>query len=215
MSSNGGGWTLISRFSNADSANWMQSSGSWWYDRTSSYGSVISPSDNYDMISPAFWLVTGNYIKITRSDDSSNTALLYTDSCTGGKTFRSFITSFGNFRNGAVWNDDACRGSCYSYYGGNYSSTVGFGLAECSGNLQSRNHLSFWCDYGSNGGSIDGDGSVMMIGGGGGNGSCKYANHGLGITEADDARFGTGKRDGDFGHLGDMPDSYSLNLWIK
>ena len=71
-------------------------------DRTSSYSSVTSPSDNYDMISPAFWLVTGNYIKITRSDDSSNTALLYTSSCTGGKTFRSFITSFGNFRHGTM-----------------------------------------------------------------------------------------------------------------
>ena len=55
----------------------------------------------------------------------------------------------------------------------------------------------------------------MMIGGGGGSGSCAFANHGLGIAGADDARFGTGKRDGDFGHLGDMPDSYSLNLWIK
>ena len=110
---NGGGWTLISRFSNIDSTNWMQSSGNWWYDRTSSNGSVTSTSSNYDMISPAFWLVTGYYIKITRSDDSSNTALLHTSSCTGGKTFRSFITSYGNFRNGAVWNSDACRGSCY------------------------------------------------------------------------------------------------------
>ena len=72
-----GGWTLISRYSNADTANWMQYSGSWWYDRTTSYGSVTSPSNNYDMISPAFWLVRGSYIKITRSDDSSNTALLY------------------------------------------------------------------------------------------------------------------------------------------
>ena len=28
-----GGWTLIARFSNADSNYWMQNSGSWWYDR--------------------------------------------------------------------------------------------------------------------------------------------------------------------------------------
>ena len=209
MSSNGGGWTLIGRFSNADSANWMQSNGSWWYDRKSAYGRVTSPSDNYDMISPAFWLVTGNYIKITRSDDSSNTALLYTSSCTGGRTFRNFITSFGNFRHGTVWNSNACRGSCSSYFGGNYKSTVGFGLAECSGSLQSSNHLSFWCDWSS------GDGSVMMIGGGGGSSSCQYANHGLGITEANDARFGTGNNDGDFGHLSSIPRSYSLNLWIK
>ena len=167
----GGGWTLISRFSNADSRNWMQYSGSWWYDRTSSYGSVTSPSDNYDMISPAFWLVTGYYIKITRSDDSSNTALLYTSSCTGGRTFRSFITSYGNFRSGAVWNSNACRRSCYiSGYGGRYSSTVGFSQMHCSSNLKSSRYLSFWCDWSS------GDGAVMMIGGGGN--SCKRAELG-------------------------------------
>ena len=49
-----GGWTLIARFSNADSGNWMQNSGSWWYDRTTVHGSVTSTSNNYDMISPAF-----------------------------------------------------------------------------------------------------------------------------------------------------------------
>ena len=207
MPSNGGGWTLISRFSNADSANWMKSSGSWWYDRTSSYGSVISPSDNYDMISPAFWLVTGNYIKITRSDDSSNTALLYTSSCTGGRTFRSYVTSLGNFRHGATWNSHACRGSCYSYYGGSYSSTVGFSNAHCSSDLQSSNYLSFWCDWSND------DGSVMMIGGGGT--GCNYANHGIGITETNWPRFGTGDCDGDFGEHCNHPTSYSLNLWIK
>ena len=111
--SNTGGWTLISRFSNADSKNRMQYSGNWWYDYTHSYGSATSSSSNYDMISPAFWLVKGNYIKITRSDDSSNTALLQTSSCIGGRTFRSFITSYGNFRYGAVWNSNACRKRCY------------------------------------------------------------------------------------------------------
>ena len=206
MSSNGGGWTLISRFSNADSKNWMRPSGDWWYDRTSSYGSVTSTSSNYDMISPAFWLVKGNYIKITRSDDSSHTALLYTSSCTGGRTFRSFITSFGNFRNGAVWNSNACRGSCYSYYGGSYSSTVGFSQAHCSSNLQSSNYLSFWCDWSG------GDGSVMMIGGGGS--SCSRADHGIGITEENEAKFSYSQED-DFGDNGYDPSSYSLNLWIK
>ena len=101
MPHSGGGWNLISSFSNADSANWMQSSGSWWYHRTSSYGSVTSTSNNYDMISPAFWLV------ITRSVHSSNTALLYTSSCASGRSFRSFITSYGNFRHSSVWNSDA------------------------------------------------------------------------------------------------------------
>ena len=80
-----GGWTLIARFSNYDSYYWMQNSGSWWYDRTTAYGSVTSTSNNYDMISSAFWLVQGNYIKVSRSDDSSNTGLLETSSCTGGE----------------------------------------------------------------------------------------------------------------------------------
>ena len=185
----------------------MHSSGSWWYDRTSSQGSVTSPSNNYDMISPAFWLVTGHYIKITRSDDSSNTALLYTSSCTGGKTFRSFITSFGNFRSGNSWNSNACRASCYiSGYGGSYSSTVGFSQMHCSSNLQSSRHLSFWCDWG-------GDASVMMIGGGGN--SCQRSDHGIGITENGNAKFGPWGCVADFGDHCTYPTSYSLNLWIK
>ena len=209
-----GGWTLISRFSNADSANWMQYSGSWWYDRTTSYGSVTSTSNNYDMISPAFWLVQGNYIKITRSDDSSHTYLLRTaySSCIRGNTFRGFITSYGNFRNGNVWNSNGCREHCYSYFGGSYSSTVGFGQATCGSNLQSSYYLSFWCDWSS------GDGSVMMIGGGGD--YCNRADHGIGITEAGSARFGSGNRecsigDKDFGDNCSYRTSYSLNLWIK
>ena len=209
-----GGWTLISRFSNADSANWMQYSGSWWYDRKTSYGSVTSTSNNYDMISPAFWLVQGNYIKITRNDDSSHTYLLHTaySSCIGGNTFRGFITSYGNFRNGNVWNTNGCQGSCYSYFAGSYSYTMGFGQASCSSNLQIRYYLSFWCDWNA------GDGSVMMIGGGGD--SCNRADHGIGITEAGEARFGSGNRecstgDKDFGDSCSYTTSYSLNLWIK
>ena len=201
-----GGWTLISRFSNADSLNWMQNSGNWWYDRKTTYGSYTITSNNYDMISPAFWLVQGNHIKITRSDDGSHTYLLYTPyNCIGGNTFRGFITSFGNFRNGYVWNSNGCRGSCYSYFGGSYSSTVGFSQASCSSNLQSSYYLSFWCDWGS------GDGAVMMIGGGGD--SCKRADHGIGITEANDAHFDNGCAD--FGDDCYNPSGYSLNLWVK
>lgn len=208
--SNSGGWTLISRFSNADSKNWMQYSANWWYDRTSSYGSVTSTSNNYDMISPAFWLVKGNYIKITRSDDSSNTALLQTSSCIGGRTFRSFITSHGNFRYGAVWNSNACRGSCYiSNYGGSYSSTMGFSQMHCSSNLQSSRYLGFWCDWSG------GDGAVMMIGGGGD--YCGRADHGIAITEENSAKFVSSQQhcDLDFGDSCNYHSSYSLNLWIK
>jgi len=57
----------------------------------------------------------------------------------------------------------------------------------------------------------------MMIGGGGD--SCNRADHGIGITEADSALFGSGDQDGDFGDNNNFspnnPTSYSLNLWIK
>lgn len=53
----------------------------------------------------------------------------------------------------------------------------------------------------------------MMIGGGGD--GCNRADHGIGVTEAGNARFGTGDCDGDFGDSCSTPSSYSLNLWIK
>jgi len=205
-----GGWTLISRFSNADGEYWMQNSGSWWYDRTTAYGSVTSTSNNYDMISPAFWLVQGNYIKVSRSDDSANTGLLETSSCTGGRTFRSFITSFGNFRYSTTWNSNACRQSCsINYLGGSYRSTQGFSQLHCwKNNIGGYNYLSFWCDWSS------GDGAVMMIGGGGS--SCSRADHGIGITEANEARFYTSYSHSDFGdESGHGTSRYSLNLWYK
>ena len=205
-----GGWTLIARFSNADSKNWMQNSGSWWYDRTTSYGSVTSTSNNYDMISPAFWLVQGSYIKLSRSDDSSNTGLLVTSSCTGGRTFRSFITSFGNFRYSTPWTGNSCRRSCHvNYCSGSYSSTNGFGQVHCTNsNIGGWNYLSFWCDW------SNGDGAVMMIGGGGD--SCNRADHGIGITEADDASFHSSFQQSDFDDdSGYGTSSYSLNLWYK
>ena len=204
-----GGWTLIARFSNADSANWMQNSGNWWYDRTTAYGSVTSTSNNYDMISPAFWLVQGSYIKVSRSDDSSNTGLLVTSSCTGGRTFRSFITSFGNFRSGTTWNSNACRQRCSFYsHSGSFRSTQGFSQVHCNSNIGGWDYLSFWCDWST------GDGAVMMIGGGGS--SCSRADHGIGITEANEASFDTSFPQSDFGdESGSGTSSYSLNLWYK
>ena len=104
-----GGWTLIAHFSNGDSRNWITEKieVDFLECRTAAAGGMTeqslmavlpcSTSNNYDMISPAFWLVQGNYIKVSRRDDSSNTGLLETNSCTGGRTFRSFITSFDNF----------------------------------------------------------------------------------------------------------------------
>ncbi|XP_022791044.1 uncharacterized protein LOC111330450 [Stylophora pistillata] len=174
------GWTLIARFSNSDSKNWMRGNGKWWYDQKTAIGATNNPSMNNDMISTGFWLVSGSEIKITGSDDPSHTPLLQTTgNCSGGQTFRSKITSYGDFRNGTVWASNQCLGSCTVQYGGQYKSTDGFQQAKCSGNIQSADKIGFWCDW------DDGDGSVMMIGGGGTN--CERADHGIGITERDAA----------------------------
>ena len=52
-----------------------------------------------------------------------------------------------------------------------------------------------------------------MIGGGGD--SCKRADHGIGITEANEAQFGWSHNPYDFGDDSTTTVSYSLNLWIK
>ena len=78
MTSSGQAWTLIARFSNNDAKNWMEDSGEWWFDKSVGVGKEISPSLNADMLSPAFWLVSGLEFKITRSDDPRHTALLQT-----------------------------------------------------------------------------------------------------------------------------------------
>ena len=202
------GWTLISRFSNNDVNNWMADTGHWWYDRQVATGKTESPFINTDMISPAFWLVRGSEFKITRSDDPSHTPMLLL----GGQTFRSKITSYGDFRNGKFWVSNRCLGSCPVEYGG--QSTDGFQQAECGGDIQSANKIGFWCDWSG------GDGSVMMIGGGGS--SCARADHGIGITEAGAASFvedGGHETEYDFGYDGlanTVPSqSYSLNLWIR
>ncbi|KAL9962300.1 hypothetical protein ACROYT_G031388 [Oculina patagonica] len=215
MTSDSKGWTLVARFSNKDNKNWMSDSGNLWYDQQVAIGTTTNPFINTDMISPAFWLVSGKEFKITRSDDPSHTPLLQTTgNCLAGKTFRSKITSYGDFRNGKVWASDQCLGSCTVQYGGQYKSTDGFQKAECSGDIQSANNIGFWCDYGG------GDGSVMMIGGGGN--ACSRADHGIGITETDSASFvdkQTSETEYDFGYnanTGSAPSqSYSLNLWIR
>ena len=83
-------------------------------------------------------------------------------------------------------------------------------LSVVVSNIQSSNRIGFWCAYGG------GDGSVMMIGGGGDAGS--RADHGIGITEANQASFlETGQGENDFGYPADASStqSYSLNLWIR
>ena len=210
------GWTLVARFSNQDAKNWMKDA-KFWFDRMSSYGESLDPSHNGDMISEAFWKTTGNEIKITRSDDPTHTALLETTNhCLKGNTFRQYITSFGNFRNGAVWSSNKCLGSCYVKYGGQYQSTRGFEMHSCSSDIQYSYSIGFWCDWSK-------DGALMMIGGGG-NG-CGRADHGIGLTEANSgSRFGGPEDFIDFGHDADgsndyqeseIQKSYALNLWIR
>ena len=193
----------------------MKDSGDWWYDRFYDYGAVNDPSVNADMFSSSFLLIKGRELKITRTDDSSHTPLLQTTgNCLGGQTFRSKLTSYGDFRNGTVWSSDRCLGSCTVQYGGQYKTTDGFQQAECSSNIQSSNKIGFWCDWDG------GDGSVMMIGGGGR--GCNRADHGIGITEANEASFvelSNNPTEYDFGYdanTGNAPTrSYSLNLWIR
>lgn len=208
MTADGQGWTLIARFSNKDSKYWMKNDGSWWYDKTGAAGDTTDPSSNTDMISPAFWLVSGRELKITRSDDPQHTALLQTtDDCVGGQSFRSKITSYGNFRHGKVWASSKCRGRCTIQYGGQYRTTSGFSQASCNGNIQSAKRIGFWCDWSS------GDGAVMMIGGGGS--SCARADHGIGITEDDAASFND-YYEQDFGNSAySITNGYSLHLWIR
>ena len=216
MSTDHRGWSLIARFSNSDSKNWMRDDGFFWYDQQSTVGTTTDPSTNSDMISPAFWMIRGEEFKITRSDDPSHTPLLQTTgNCLAGQTFRSKIASYGDFRNGKVWASNRCLGSCTVQYGGQYKSTDGFQQAECSGDIQSANKIGFWCDW------SDGDGSVMMIGGGG-SGSCSRADHGIGITETDAGSFiflVTSGTEYDFGYDAERKttpsQSYSLNLWIR
>ena len=61
MESDDQGWTLVARFSNNDTKNWMADSGEWWYDKNVATGETTDPSGNIDMISPAFWLGSAIY----------------------------------------------------------------------------------------------------------------------------------------------------------
>ena len=212
-----GGWTFIARFSNKDSKNWMQDSGDWWYDKNVAAGETTDPSSNTDMISAAFWLVSGNELKITRSDDPQHTALLQTTGdCLGGQTFRSKITSYGDFRNGSTWEvNGRCLGNCTVKYGGQYETTKGFKQAKCNGTIQSADSINFWCYQGWSG-------SVMMIGGVGG--TCYDFARGIGITgsKKDSVKASSLDRpEYDFGNAvwgrdgGFYAKAYSLDLWIR
>jgi hypothetical protein len=224
MTKDGGGWTLIARFSNADAKNWMIDNGDWWYDQTNEQGSPTSRSTNADALSKAFFRVSGDRLKISRSDNVDDTGLLVTNAgCLGSKTFREFLTGFGNFRV-ATWrpggNLNGVAKTCAGSVANNFATTLGFGQAQCSDPLGygAPGALSFWTAFQT------GDGAVMTIGGIGGTDStgCRRADHGIGITEAGNPKFADGgEGEADFGHgmlvQGPVPGDpgYALNLFIK
>ncbi len=206
MVSDGGGWTLVARFSNKDAKSWIDN-GQWWYDRTTEAGKPTSNTDTLDAISQAFWKVKGQEFKITRTDDAADKHLLKTNSkCLAGKTFRAKIASFGNFRT-AVWGNNTVKGTCPVDLGNNYSSTTGFKYANCAGNIGKAKSISFFSDWSS------GDGAVIMIGGGGN--SCNRADHGLAVTEQNAAMFST-SLGYDFGDdYSQGTTVYSLNVFVR
>ena len=109
-------------------------------------------------------------------------------------------------RNNALWTKDKCFGKCQISSYGSVSGISGFSQYNCDGELQMATNIGFWCYWGA------GDGAVMMIGGGGS--SCARADHGIGITEENEPRFGSiGTMD--FGDNSAGSRSYALNLWIR
>ncbi len=206
MTSDGGGWTLVARFSNADGTQWIDT-GKYWYTRTTELGKPTTRNENKDALSQAFWSVKGTEFKISRTDRSTDAALLRTTgSCLGGKTFRDKIKAYGNFLTG-VWASNSVRGTCNAVLK-NYSGTSGFSYATCSGNIGKPNSISFFSDWSS------GDGAVLMIGGGGS--SCARADHGIAVTEANSAMFGSSYTRKDFGEGSPTGSTaYSLNLFVR
>ena len=123
------------------------------------------------------------------------------------------------FRNGKRWGRHKCLGSCKASFSGSYSSTVGFkhATSSCTAagsswqttDILNGHNIGFWCHYAS------GDGSVLMIGGGGP--SCSRADHGIGITEANAPSLAEAGNKKDFGDDADGSEesAYALNLWVR
>ncbi len=213
MTEDGGGWTLIGRFSNSDAQNWMQHSGDWWFSKMTPTGATTSATENADMFTPAFATVIGDELKITRSDKGDGFLLQTVGSCLDGQSFRTKIASYGNYQNGVVWGNNSFKGSCEATFGNDYLKTFGFVGADpmlCTNPIDGLNRVRFWNDW-------DGDGSVIMIGGGGD--TCMRADHGIGVTEESEGHFGGPSYHqldfGDDGKADPAPFIYSLNLFVR
>ena len=124
--------------------------------------------------------------------------------------FKPKITNYSDFRNGKVLSRDQCLGRCSVYYGGQYQITESFKQAACNGEMQDANSIGFWCHCWD-----AGDGSGMMIGGGGS--SCRTADHGIGVTEANSPSLADLEDEKYFGSetFDNLFKTYSLNLWVK
>ena len=211
----GRSWTLIARVSNRYRKRWTWGSGWWKYNMTDAKGETTDPLDDWDMISPAFWLVGGNEFMITRSDDPHTAPLLQTtDNCLDERTFRDKIRT-----SKAGKEHNKCGSNCNVIYRGQYEKTEGFEQANENGcspaNLQTGNKIGFWCKHRST--SNHGTRAVMMIGAGGK--GCSGADHGIGIGIQYDDYDDDDDDDGyyDFGKKADESptEKYSLNLWVR
>lgn len=216
----GKGWTLISRVSNNDDGNWglpTEGGSEWWLhygEAAKGEGTTTDPSQNKDMVSRAFTLVSGTEFMITRSDYPHTALLQTTNDCLRGQTFRDKIHT--SYDGGFKYNQ--CRSSCSVTYGGLYTQTEGFEQVDnntCSmDSFHLQSSIGFWCFYAAHRYE---NGAVMMIGAGGDD--CSGADHGIGVFEI---HFGTNfiKKTEDFGNkvskAGESPTkSYSLNLWVR
>ena len=203
----GQGWTLIAKVSNADKERW-RGGFSWWWPGWWHENKATDPTGNKDMISPAFWLVSGNELMITRSDDPHVALLQTTDDCLGGQTLRNKVYKGSDPKH---FNYIKCKkNTCAVTYGGMYKATQGFAQAnsnECS-------QIGFDCFKGHT--SNTNKNSAMMMIGAGGADRCSEADHGIGIKRG----FITSTRyewHMDFGDKanGSPTGNYSLNLWLR
>ena len=191
----GQGWTLIAQVSNADEKHWSGGSGGLWQKNK-----ATDPSENKDMKSPAFWLVSGNELMITRNDDPHTALLQTTDDCLGGQTFRNKTNTYHRI----TFTNIHCKSSCNVRYGGMYTATKGFAQAnnsECS-------QIGFRCHQNNSW-------ALMMIGAGSGH-ICSEVEHGIGIIRRKTAG-GDDKWRMDFGNKAheSATNGYSLNLWVR
>ena len=198
----GQGWTLIAQVSNADEKHWSGGASGLWQKNK-----ATDPSENKDMISPAFWLVSGNELMITRSDDPHVALLQTTDDCLGGQTLRN-KTYTGHDQKDFKYIK--CRkNTCNVTYGGMYKVTQGFAQANSNECSQIGFNYFKWHAINTN------KNRAMMTIGAGGADRCLEADHGIGIKRGlIDGKWSMRMDFGDKAN-GSSTGNYSLNLWLR